>query len=368
MKVALVYDRVNKFGGAERVLLALKKLFPDAPLYTLVHHPANSPWSISFNVRPTFLNGVSFFRNRHEILAPIAPMTFETFNFKEFDVVISITSSDAKSVLTHPNQLHLCYCLTPTRYFWSGADEYQKDIKMRYLPKTFYNFLRYLDLVTASRPDVYLSISSEVQKRVKDYYSRDSEVVYPPVDDKFFTSRPINISNRDYYLFVSRLVPYKKADLVVEVFRKLDLPLVVVGDGRERRKLEKIAGPKTTFMGAVSDTRLIEYYRHALATIFPQHEDFGIVPVESQACGTPVIAYKKGGALETVINKKTGLFFDHQTQESLIGAINKFQTLKINPHDCVKNAQKFSQKKFLDSFKKQFDQAYHTKVSFPGLE
>lgn len=362
MKIALVYDRVNKFGGAERVLLSLKKLFPDAPLYTLVYKPQKALWAKEFLVIPTFLNKISFLRSKHELLAPIAPMAFETLDLKEFDVIISITSADAKSVITNPNQLHICYCLTPTRYFWSGQKEYQKDIKMRLLPRFLRDVFKYLDLVIASRPDIFLSISNEVKSRVKKYYLRNSEIIYPPVDDKFFTDKPLDMNQRDYYLFVSRLVSYKKADLVVKVFRLLDLPLVVVGEGSEKARLKNLAGSRTIFTGAVSDEKLIEYYRHAIATVFPQHEDFGIVPIESQACGTPVIAYGRGGATETVIDKKTGLFFKHQTQKSLLKSIKKFQTLKFNPQDCINNAKKFSEQNFLREFKKHFNEACESQM------
>lgn len=367
MKLALVYDRVNKFGGAERVLLSLKKLFPTAPLYTLVHHQKTAKWASVFDVRPTFLNNISFLRNKHEILAPIAPLSFESLDLKNFDVIISVTSSDAKSIITRADQLHLCYCLTPTRYFWSGADEYRSDIKMRLLPAIFYKFFRYLDLVSSARPDVYISISKEIKNRVKNYYHRDSKVVYPPINDLFFEGKTCSRKRR-YFLIAGRLVPYKKTELVVRAFKKLDYPLIVAGDGAERKRLESMAGSKTVFLGEVTDLKLRELYTNAIATIFPQCEDFGLIPIESQACGTPVIAYKKGGALETVVDGETGVFFRDQTEDSLISALEKLKTLKIDPRDCIKNAQKFSEENFLREFKLHFDKAYNDNISFSGLK
>ena len=350
MKVALVYDRVNKIGGAERVLLSLHELFPSAPLFTLVYDKESAKWASGFDVRPTFLNTLSPLRSKHELLAPLAPMAFETLNFDEFDLVISVTSSDAKSIITKPHTVHVCYCLTPTRYFWSGEGEYGNDPKMKLLPQVIKKYFKAVDLLTSSRPDEYIAISQEVKNRIKVFYSREASVVYPPLDDKFFTKTPLPKKDRRYYLVVSRLVPYKRVDLAIKAFNKLKLPLVIIGVGSEERRLRELANKNITFLGQVSDTDLIDYYKKAQAVIFPQDEDFGLVPLESQACGTPVIAYEKGGALETIKDGKTGLFFSDQTPESLIAAVKKFETLKIDYADCISQAKKFTR----DKFKKQF--------------
>lgn len=357
MKVALVYDRVNKFGGAERVLLNLKKIFPDAPLYTLVHDKNGAGWSELFEVRPTFMNKLSFFRKRHELLAPVAVMAFESLNLDGFDLIISVTSADAKSVITKPNQVHICLCLTPTRYFWSGSDEYKNDPKMRFLPQILVDFFRQLDLQTSNRPDLYLAISNEVKTRLKNYYKKDAEVVYPPIDDFFYTNNPIPKSERSYYLVVSRLVKYKKVHLAIRALNALNLPLLVIGEGDQKESLQKIAGSKTVFLGAVSDYRLKKYYQYAKATIFPQNEDFGLVPIESQACGTPVIAYRAGGALETIVEGKTGVFFQHQNTKSLVRAIKNFEKLNIDYMACIENAKNFSEEKFRTEFLKQVKEA-----------
>lgn len=353
MKIALVYDRINKFGGAERVLLSLHRLFPEAPIYTLVHEPRSSRWSEGIQIIPTFLNWFSLLRQRHEWLSPLAPLAFESLDLTGYDIVISITSSDAKSVITKPHQLHLCYCLTPTRYFWSGEGEYSRDIKMRLIPRFIKEYFRAVDFLTSMRPDHYIAISDEVKNRVKKYYKKESSVIYPSVEDKFYSISPVSYDSRDYYLIVSRLVPYKKVDLAIAVFNKLKLPLVIIGTGSESESLKRMANSNITFVDSVDDSRLTQYYRHAKAVIFPQDEDFGLVPLESQALGTPVIAFGKGGALETVIHLKTGYLFPEQTEESLAAAIQTSRKITFNPQLCMENAARFN----YSNFSKQFSEA-----------
>lgn len=345
MKVALVYDRVNKFGGAERLLSALHDVFPEAPLFTLVYDRYGAPWANKFTVKPTFLNRISFLRRKHEWLAPIAPFAFETLDLSGYDVIISITSSDAKSIITKPSQLHICYCLTPTRYYWSGQAEYINDLKLRILPRFIHNYFRAIDLLTSARPDRYIAISQEVKKRINKYYNRNSDIIYPPIEDKFYTKSPHHHKS-DYYLVVSRLVPYKKTDLAIKAFNKLNKDLYIVGIGVEEARLKGIAKDNIHFLGEVDDRQLIKIYSDAKAVIFPQEEDFGLVPVEAQACGTPVIAFGKGGALETVIPNRTGVFFSKQSASSIERAVIKFERLKILPSDCVTNAMKFSRSEF----------------------
>lgn len=342
MKVALVYDRVNKFGGAERLVRSIHDIYPEAPLYTLVHNKETSKWAKHIKVIPTFLNKISFLRSRHEWLAPVAPMAFETLDLSEFDVVISITSSDAKAVITSPKQLHICYCLTPTRYYWSGEDEYKKDFKLRIIPKFLRNYFRTVDLLISNRPDEYIAISDEVKKRIKKYYNRESSVVFPPIEDKFYSSDIDDNRIKDYYLIVSRLVPYKKTELAIKAFNKSQKKLIIVGEGSELTKLREMAMPNITFVGKVKDSALIDYYRSAKALIFPQDEDFGLVPLEAQASGTPVIAFGKGGALETVVSGKTGLFFKKQSTKSLCKAVEKFEGMTFFEKDCIENAKKFN--------------------------
>jgi glycosyltransferase involved in cell wall biosynthesis len=358
MKIALVYDRINKFGGAERLLLSLHRLYPEAPVFTLVHEPKTSKWAEGIKVIPTFVNKIPFLRKKHEWLAPIAPLAFETHDLSEFEIIISLTSSDAKSVMTKPDQLHICYCLTPTRYFWSGEAQYRLDKKYKFLPDKVKDYFKRVDLATSGRPDEYLSISDEVKNRVKKYYNRVSRVIYPSIEQKFYSDSPFSLDNRDYYLIVSRLVPYKKVDLAISAFNKLKLPLIVIGSGGELQNLRKIAGPNIAFVGEVDDYRLIQYYAHAKAVIFPQEEDFGLVPIEAQASGTPVIAYAKGGALETVIHMETGYLFPEQTADSLIEAVKKFEKIVYSPDKCIHNASRFKPTSFAEQFSREVEKLW----------
>jgi glycosyltransferase involved in cell wall biosynthesis len=364
LKVALVYDRVNKFGGAERVLLSLHKIFPEAPLYTLVYEPSKAPWAKTFTIIPSFFNQIPFVRNKHEWLTLVAPLGFESFNFNDFDLVISITSTDAKAIITKPGTLHACYCLTPTRYLWNLADTYSHnpgfkilDWLVRPIFHLFKKGLQKRDLVFASRPDEYITIANVVKDRVKKYYNRDSLVVYPGINFNFWSA--IKNGLGEYYLLVSRLVPYKKADLVVETFNRLGKPLKVVGIGSQLDKLKSIAKNNIEFLGAVDDEQLRSLYANAKALIFPQEEDFGLVPLEAQAAGTPVIAYDQGGANETVIGGKTGIFFKEQSIESLKTAVVDFENQKYKAEDCQENAKQFDELLFSYNFR----QALETLIS-----
>lgn len=361
MKVALVYDRVNKWGGAERVLLALHEIFPDAVLYTAVYDSDKAPWAKVFpKVTPSFLQKIPLMQDKHELLAPLMPLAFESFNFSEYDLVISVTSEAAKGIITRPPTKHVCYCLTPTRYLWSGYNDYFKDRIFKSVSYLAACYLRKWDKIAAQRPDKMIAISTEVQKRIKTYYERESQIVYPPVEVKKFEALnpkfETNHNKGEYYLIVSRLVPYKKADLAVKAFNELGLPLVVVGTGSEEKKLRKIAKGNILFKGFVNEDELIAYYKNAKAFIHPQEEDFGISAVEAQAAGCPVVAYGAGGALDTVIDGKTGVFFDKQDVKSLISVIRRFEKIKFNKKNLVKDAQKFSKQRFKREFILLIDQ------------
>lgn len=366
-RVALVYDRVNKWGGAERVLLALHQLFPDAPLYTSVYNKKTAQWATVFpKIIPSFLQNLPFAKTRHDLYAPLMPLAFESFDLSEYDVVISVTSEAAKGVITKPGTLHICYCLTPTRYLWSGHEEYFKSARGR-LAQPLVAYLRAWDKVAAQRPDVMVAISQNVASRIKRYYGREASVIYPPVELQSTKSQAPNFKqiqntkftrqrrtsallNSGYFLVVSRLVPYKKIGLVVKAFNKLGLPLVIVGTGSEEKSLRKQARINIQFVGLVDDEKLSGYYQGCKALIFPQNEDFGITALEAQAAGKPVIAYKGGGALETVIEGKTGIFFKEQTVESLVRAARGFDSQTFKPENCMRNAQRFSKEIFLQKF------------------
>lgn len=355
MKVALVYDRLNKWGGAERVLLTLHKLFPQAPLYTSVYDPINAPWAKVFKVKTSFLQDFPFAMH-HELYAVLMPIVFESFNFDEFDLVISVTSEAAKGIITKPSTKHICYCLTPTRYLWSGYDEYFNNPILRFVSKPAVSYLRKWDKIAAQRPDAYIAISKEVQRRIKKYYGSDSKVVYPPVEAFSSLAPSVQLGDkkldaeRSYFLIVSRLVSYKKIDLAIRVFNKLRLPLKIIGIGSEMKGLKAMAKSNIEFLGYLTDKELVGYYSGCCALIFPGIEDFGLTILEAQSFSKPVIAFGDGGALETVIEKKTGLFFNEQTIKSLSEAVKQFNNLTINPKECIDQAQKFS----FETFKKQF--------------
>lgn len=370
MKVALVYDRVNKWGGAERVLLALHKLFPQAPLYTSVYDPIKAPWSLRFNsgqakIKTSFLQKFPFASSNHQLFATLMPIAFESFSFDEFDLVISVTSEAAKGIITKPQTKHICYCLTPTRYLWSGYEEYFKNPILRFFSKLVVTYLRFWDKIAANRPDVFIAISKEVKGRIKKYYNRDSEVVCPPLtlNPKSEIRNPKQFQNtknkiQNYFLIVSRLVPYKRIDLAIKAFNNLGLPLKIVGTGSEFNKLKNIAKSNIELLGSLTDEELVRYYRGCRALVFPGVEDFGLTILEAQSFGKPVIAFRAGGALETIIEGKTGLFFDEQKVESLILAIKQFNNLTINSKDCVKNAEEFS----FERFKKEFMEIINNKT------
>lgn len=351
MKVAIIYDRINKIGGAERLLQTIHNFFPEAPIFTLVHDKSGAQWAKEIKIVPTFLNMFSFLRRRHQLLAPIAPLAFESINLDKFDLVISVTSSDAKSVITKPNQTHICICLTPTRYLWKGSKNYTDNWKMRILPRWLLAYFKLVDLITSQRPDYYIAISKEVKKRIKKYYQRDSKVIYPPILDTFFNQKMVS-KKSDFYLVAGRLVNYKRVDLVINCFNQLNKRLVIAGDGEEYYKLKKISSVNITFLGKVSDKKLINLYQQAKALIFPGEEDFGLVPVEAQSQGTPVIAYGKGGVKETVLDGKTGILFPKQTPMSLAKAIERFENSNLSSSDCINNAKRFTQKKFHRDFNK----------------
>jgi len=397
MKVALVYDRANKWGGAERLLLALHEMYPKAPLYTAVYNPQGAPWAKVFpKVIPSFLQKFPFAKSHHEAYFWLMPLAFESFDFSEYDLVISVTSESAKGIITQPKTLHICYCLTPTRYLWQSYEDYFKNPWWRALSLPIISKLRIWDQVASQRPDYYSAISQNVCNRIKKYYQRDSEVIYPPVnfdvkaEHSLFQPAPrvsrardyghstlfgsqsggrgalekgdahlLNNSQSDYFLVVSRLVPYKRIDIAIEAFNQLGTHLVIIGSGSEEKKLKKMARSNVQFLGQnLTDKELLPYYQDCRAIVCPGEEDFGLVPVEAQLCGKPVIAYKVGGVLETVIPGVTGEFFYPQTAEALIETVKHFKDKEYKSEDCQKNAEKFG----CQVFKKRFLEFVNSKL------
>ena len=356
MRVAIVYDRVNKWGGAERVLLALQRIFPSAHLFTSVYNEKKAPWALrNFGqaIKTSFLQKFPLAKNYHQLYASLMPLAFENLNFDRYDLVISVTSEAAKGIITKPYTNHICFCLTPTRYLWSGYDFYFKNPILRNFSRPIVSYLKTWDKIASLRPDSYIAISKKVQKRIKKYYGRTSKVIYPPIGfglgieasiDKRQTSDDTGIQNenKNYFLVVSRLVPYKRVDIAIKACNKLKLPLKIVGTGSQEWFLRLIAGSNVEFLGKVSDEKLLSLYQNCKALIFPGIEDFGLVMAEAQSVGAPVIAYRQGGAKEIIKEGKTGEFFNKQDPNSLASVLEKWDYKIYNRDLILKNSQRFS--------------------------
>ncbi len=356
MKVALVYDWINTFGGAERILLELYHLLPEAVLFTSVYDKRNTSWANQFKINTSFLQKIPFFRSHHEILPLFIPIAFESFDFSGFDLVITVTSAFAKGVITKPETLHICYLLTPPRYLWSHYQFYLKNRFIRWLSWPLINYLRQWDSIVQKRPDYLIAISQTVRQRVKKFYQRDCEVIYPPVLVDKFVNKAKSEKQADYFLVVGRLVPYKRIDLAIQACNRLKKPLIVVGQGRSELALKAMAGSNVKFLKNLTDEQLISYYQKCRALILPSEEDFGIVAVEAQASGKPVIAYGQGGSRETVKNGVTGLLFRQQTVESLIEAIKQFEKMSFSVKKCQENSKKFTNTLFRLKFKQKIQE------------
>lgn len=346
-KIAIVHDWLTNMGGAEKVIESFINIYPEAPIYTLMVNKGNL--SEKFQDReiiPSFLQKkMSKKKPNHQKFLPFMPMAFESFDLNEYDVILSSTSSCAKGVVTRPDTVHICYCHTPMRYAWEFYYEYTENIGglKKKLLKYAMNYIRLWDRVAADRVDYFIANSQYVANRIWKHYRRKSTVIYPPVNTEYYTPEG---EKEEIYLCLSRLVKYKKVDLAVEAFNRIGKKLVVIGGGEQLDYLKSIAKPNIIFLRRQPDEVVREYYRKCKAFIFPGEEDFGITPVEAQACGTPVIAYGKGGATETVIDGITGVFFKEQTEESLIDAVDRFEKISIDSGVCRENAEKFGIERF----------------------
>lgn len=358
MKVALVHDFLNQLGGAERVLDVLHEIFPQAPVFTLLYDEEKTKGKYkNWEIYPSFLqNFPSFFRKHQKFLLPLYPIAIEQFDLSDYDLVISSNNSFAKGVITKSNVPHICYCHAPMRYAWDWHAEYLKEQKLGKISSFFtrflLNYIRFWDKVSAERVDFWIANSKTTAHRIRKYYRKDSVVIYPPVDISKFESVDWQTKKEDYFLIVSRLSPYKKVDLAVEAFNKLGLHLVIIGEGSQRKELEKIAQDNIEFLGYKPDEVVIEYYTNAKALIFPGEEDFGLTPVEAMACGTPVIAFRKGGVMESVIEGRCGEFFDEPTVESLATAVRKFLAKSkkgiYDPSFIRQRAEEFDKRVFVE--------------------
>lgn len=358
MRIALVHDYLNQYGGAERVLEALCEIFPEAPIYTLLYDErATGQVFKDREIHTSFLQKIPFARKHHRLFPLLMPLAIEQFDLSYFDVVLSISASFAKGIVTKPHTRHINYCLTPTRFLWDDShryiDEFRYPWPIKKLTPLFVAYLRLWDKEAALRVDKFVAISDFVKRRVKKYYGKTAQVIYPPVETAKYK---ISSSVDDYFLMVGRLVAYKRFDLAVRVFNAIGKPLKIVGAGPELNRLRRIANPSADveFLGLVSDDKLPDLYSHAQAVIFPQEEDFGLVPLEAMASGRPVIAYRGGGALETVIDGQTGVFFEQQTEIDLAQAIGRYYGSEFDSDLIRTHALKFDKKVFEDKINNLF--------------
>lgn len=353
-KIAIVCDWLTNPGGAERVVLSIAKAFPDAPVYTSVFAPEKMPGFDGLDIRTTYLQKLpKFLRNRHQLFPVLRAHAFAHLDLNQYDVVISIASAEAKAVRVRKGATHICYCHTPTRYYWSHYEEYKREPGLgalnpliRPLIPPFVRWMRKLDLKAASGVDYFIANSTTVAERIQKYYGRDSYVLNPPVDTDRFKGLDIN-GPRKGFVVIGRQVPYKRADLAIAACNELKLPLTVYGSGSEHERFVAMAGPTVSFRTDAPDAEVAQALAGAEGYIFPQVEDFGIVQIEAMAAGTPVIAYAVGGSRDAVVDGKTGLFFAEQTTESLKGALQKFQKLTFDHAAVQKHAEGFSEERFI---------------------
>lgn len=361
MKVAIVHDFLVEFGGAEQVLKSLHNLYPEALIYTLLYDKEKMEGFFDdADIRTSGLQKLpKFLRKRKWYLLPLMPIMPETFDLREYDLVISSSNSFAKGVITKPKTVHISYCHSPMRFVWDWNSENMQSHKRNFLVWTgmlfLMNYLRMWDRSSADRVSYFVANSETTAARIKKYYRKDSVVIYPPVDvgGEEGGKRKEENKQTSYFLIISRLSKYKRIDLAVEAFNKLQLPLVIIGDGREYKKLKKIASSNIQFLGYQSEDVKKKYLQNCFAFIFPGEEDFGISPVEAMSYGKPVLAYRAGGLQETMIEGKTGEFFDAPVPELLAEGVRRMinQTDKYDPEFISNHSRQFSRETFETRFK-----------------
>jgi len=355
MRLTLVHEWLTTWGGSEQVLEALAELYPQAPIHTLVHEPHNFTERAigKHTVHTSFIQKLPWATRRYPFYLPLMPLAVEQFDLGGFDVVVSSNHAVAKGVLTRADQLHISYVHTPIRYAWDMQFRYLREAGLNRgvragLARAILHYLRLWDRLSADRVDVFIANSAYVARRIRKTYRREATVIYPPVGTERFNPRS---QRDDFYLTLARLVPYKRIDLIVQAFTRLGMPLVVLGDGPERARIEALAGSSVQILGFQPDEVVKDYLERCKAFVFAADEDFGIVPVEAQAAGAAVIAYGQGGVLESVVEGQTGLFYPEQTIDSLIEAVHRFETdFTSDPERNCRNAERFNKARFQQAF------------------
>lgn len=348
MKIAIVHDWLTNMGGAENLIINFHEIYPEAPIYTSIYNPDKLDNRLkNIDVRTSFIQKKKKKITNHKRYFPLMPMAFENMNLNEFDVILSSSTCCAKGVIPRPGALHICYCNTPMRYAWEKREDYVKDTGKlkRKLIGILTHYMRIWDVTSSNRVDYFIANSTAVQQRIKNYYRRDSVVINPAVRCNLFNISDID---KDYYFIVSRLVSYKKFDLAVQACKELNKKLIIIGDGPEKENLQHLANNNENikFLGRQDDNEVQKYMSECKAFLFPGEEDFGITPVEAMACGRPVIAYGRGGVLDTVIDGKTGVLFENQTVDDLKNAILKFENMSFSKQEIRNHALKFDESEF----------------------
>lgn len=377
MKVALVHDYLTHPGGAERVLWALHELWPDAPIYTLLYDQSRMRGMFdSCDVRTSFLQRIPYARRMHRLFPLLMPMAIENFDLRPYDLVISSSTSFAKGALTHPHTFHCCYCHTPMRYAWDDSHrvvgQFRSFRPVRALLPFALGAVRLWDGVSSSRPDMYVANSENVARRIRKYYGKTAQVVYPPVDVQRFTpfrdasaaGCRVNGERGGALLMVGRLLPYKGFEIGIRAAHFARAPLRIVGDGPEWRRLRRLArslGANVTFVIDAHDDDVVEEMRRARALLFPGEEDFGIVPLEAAAAGLPVVAYASGGALETVLSGVTGVLVPSQDPRAFAEALERCQTMSFDAVRMRAHAERFSNERFAREFRRVLETALDQK-------
>jgi glycosyltransferase involved in cell wall biosynthesis len=363
MKVAIIHYWLVGMRGGERVLEALCELYPDADVYTHVYLPEAVSRTISrHRVTTTFIGHLPFAASMYKKYLPLMPMALEQLDLSGYDLIISSESGPAKGVIAHPDAVHVCYCHSPMRYIWNLYHQYRSDAGMitRLMMPALAHYLRSWDQLSAGRVDAFVANSHNVARRIERYYDRDAVVVYPPVDTELFRA-DTKAPSGDFYLMVGELVRYKRPDLAVETFNNLKKRLVVIGGGEMIAELRHLAGSTVEILGTQPIDVLRSFYVKSKALIFPGEEDFGIVPVEAMASGRPVIALRKGGACETVLEGTTGVFFEDPTVESLTSAVQNFETILFDPQLIIDHAATFGKARFKMEISQVIDAALEAK-------
>lgn len=362
-KVALVFDWMTNNGGAEKVNLRLHRMFPNAPIFTSIFNSDKIKGFEKAAITTSFIQHLPFAKTKHQLYLPLMPYAYELFDLSSYDIVISSSHACAKGIITKPETLHVCYCHTPMRYAWDNWHSYIRDYKMnsflKMIGKRRIHKLRMWDRLSADRVDYFVANSNTTKRRIEKYYNRPSTVIHPMINASNYE---ISKETKGYFLAVGRLIPYKKFDLIVETFNQIGLPLKIVGEGLMEKELRSQAKGNIEFLGYIDNKTLKTLYSECEALIFPQVEDFGITPLEAMASGRPVIALEEGGALDTIIDGETGIFFKQQTALHLKEAIERYGKEKRNfdPAKIRTHAEKFDKKEFERKFMEYLREKWKT--------